>query len=272
MKINEHTSELKELAPDLIFVVGLSQLISREILQIPRLGCVGFHPTALPRGRGRAPIAWLTLRCESGAATFFRLQEGADDGEIFVQQPFDVDASDSAASVEQKILNAERCALDTWLPSIALGLNGVEQAHEAATFYGMRKPEDGVINWQVSATVVDRLVKAAGRPHPGAFTYQEDEIIRIWSTKVDAMCRHVGVPGRILEIKEDRAFLIQCGDTCLWVEHWSAAGPWLPKVGMRLGYYVDSEVNQLRRMCVELNARIEVLEARLNNYFSILPG
>ena len=264
-RVNACAGEVKGAAPDLVFVVGLSQLVSKEILEIPKLGCIGFHPTALPRGRGRAPIAWLTLRCEDGAATFFRLREGVDDGEIFVQEPFEVVASDSASTVEQKILNAERTALDKWLPSLLAGLAGQEQVHEHATYYGVRKPEDGVVTWLDSAASIDRLVKAAGRPHPGAFTYQDDSLIRIWISRAESDSRFLGVPGRILCVAENLAFLIQCGEGCLWVDEWTGPDSWVPRVGMKLGYCADHEVSRLRHICAELVARVEMLEARLSN-------
>src|SRR5215210_8421595 len=77
--------------PDLLFVVGLSQLIRRELMDVPTTACVGFHPTRLPEGRGRAPVAWMTLERRPGAATFFVIDEGVDSGPVLVQEPFGVD-------------------------------------------------------------------------------------------------------------------------------------------------------------------------------------
>src|SRR3569833_1189552 len=103
---------LKNASPDVLFVVGLSQLVSQQILDIPKFGSVGFHPTALPRGRGRAPIAWLVLEEKLGAANFFLMGKGADDGPIFIQETFDVSADDDASDIEDKIIQAIYLALD----------------------------------------------------------------------------------------------------------------------------------------------------------------
>ena len=73
---------LSEWAPDFIFVVGLSQLVGVQFLRIPKQCCIGFHPTRLPEGRGRAPLAWLVMDAKPGAATLFVMGEGADSGEI----------------------------------------------------------------------------------------------------------------------------------------------------------------------------------------------
>ena len=56
----EIVETVRRWEPDLLFVVGLSQIVRKELLQVPKVGCVGFHPTWLPEGRGRAPVAWLT--------------------------------------------------------------------------------------------------------------------------------------------------------------------------------------------------------------------
>ena len=57
----EHIEDIRRIAPDWIFAVGFSQLVCPEILDIPKCGVIGYHPTELPRGRGRAPLAWLVL-------------------------------------------------------------------------------------------------------------------------------------------------------------------------------------------------------------------
>jgi methionyl-tRNA formyltransferase len=87
---SEIVEQVRQWQPDLMFVVGLSQLVHGEMMSIPARGCVGFHPTFLPAGRGRAPLAWLTLDAQPGAATFFLIDEGVDSGPIFVQETFEV--------------------------------------------------------------------------------------------------------------------------------------------------------------------------------------
>lgn len=141
---------LTNLSPDILFVVGLSQLVPAEMLSIARLGNIGFHPTLLPVGRGRAPIAWIILEEKSGAANFFLMGEGTDDGPIFIQKPFSVDSSDNASTIEQKIIGAIELALDEWLPQLKDGIWApVPQDESMATYYAKRTPEDGWINWGI---------------------------------------------------------------------------------------------------------------------------
>ncbi len=266
-QINDHVDELRALAPDLIFVVGLSQLVSREILEAAAGGCVGFHPTALPRGRGRAPLAWLVMRREDGAATFFRLREEVDAGPILAQQPFHVAEGDDAGTVETKMLEAEAAALDEWLPTLSeRKLRGFEQAHDRATFYGRRTPSDGLVDWHDTARAIDRLVKTSTRPHPGAFTYQGDEIVTLWSATFETGSPFSGVVGRILSVAADGGFLVQCGGDVLRVETWTAESAWRPRVGVRLGYEPQYEIHRLKRHCRALESRLAELESRIRSF------
>ncbi len=200
-KLNEEAAELWALDPDVLFVVGLSQLVSPEILRIPELGCVGFHPTMLPRGRGRAPIAWLILGEGRGAATFFELNERADAGPIFVQVPFSVGRGDYAADVCDRIAMAMDVALNDWLPRLD-EWDPWEQDESLATYLGARRPEDGRINWAWPAEYIQMLVRASSRPHPGAFSGDR----KIWRATVVTL-PYYGVHGRVLGFDGEAPFV-----------------------------------------------------------------
>lgn len=188
-KINsKNTTEiLTELSPDIFFVVGLSQLVPTEILNIAKLGNIGFHPTLLPRGRGRAPIAWLIFEEKYGAANFFLMGEGTDDGPVFVQKPFNVESSDNATTIEQKIINSIELALDEWLPQLKNGLwSPVPQDESLATYYAKRTPEDGWINWTDSSINIDKLIRASFKPHPGAYTFLNQQKLIVFKTRLES--------------------------------------------------------------------------------------
>lgn len=263
VKVASCQDELQQFAPDLVFAVGLSQLIPQPMLAIARLENVGFHPTALPKGRGRAPIAWLVLERTPGAATFFALRDGVDDGPIFVQRHFDVTEEDDAASVEARILQAEAAALDEWLPLVAAGdLAAQPQDDSAATWYGRRSPEDGWIDWSQPAEQIVRLIRASTHPHPGAISLAADVRLTIWSGRVHERPEQ-GVVGRILQVEDDESFTVQSGSGLVRVTRWSAAQPWRPKVGAMLGYYPQAEILSLRRRCLQLEDRLLAIEEKL---------
>ena len=77
---------IRKLEPDVIFCFGWSSLIKKELLELAPKGVIGYHPAALPQNRGRHPIIWaLALGLHETASTFFRMDEGADSGDIICQ-------------------------------------------------------------------------------------------------------------------------------------------------------------------------------------------
>lgn len=261
-KVDECEETLKSFSPDRVFAVGLSQIIPESMLRIPAEGFVGFHPTNLPLGRGRAPLAWLILEQNDGAASFFIMRQGVDDGPILVQVPFTVDFSDDAASVEEKMLRAEAIALDRLLPMLGEGsADATPQDHSSATYYGRRCPDDGLINWHHTVAKLTKHIRASCHPHPGAFTFDQDEKIVITSVKHADSQSLKGVVGRILEVADTGEFLVQCGDSCLWVLKWTASPEWIPRIGRKLGFYADCEIFKLRSQVSSLQRKIDQLES-----------
>jgi methionyl-tRNA formyltransferase len=252
--------------PDILFVVGLSQLVRKDLLALPSLGCVGFHPTRLPEGRGRAPVAWLTLENRSGAATFFMMDEGVDSGPILVQQPFSVSENDYASDVMEKLEQAIGVALDGWFPRVTAGeWKPTPQDETCANYYGKRAPEDGLIDWSMPAKEILALIRAASKPHPGAYTYLGKHKLVIWRAEYEKDLRYHGVTGRILLVDDQKGCLIQTGDGLLWLtesEFAQSPGEKIPRlrVGMKLGYAVEDEIHKLKQQVASLEERLSKLE------------
>jgi methionyl-tRNA formyltransferase len=262
-RVAECYGALTKWQPDLIFVVGLSQLIPDDIIHIPRFGCIGFHPTKLPHGRGRAPVAWILLDGVPAAATFFRITGGVDDGPIIEQETIFVEPSDDAFAVHKKILDAMSIALDRMLPSIADGrFKENEQDNVLATWYGRRAPDDGVIRWEKDASEILKHIRATTKPHPGAFTFYLENRITIWNAE---LCWQPikGVEGKILSIDADGSFVVQCGHGLIRIIKWSCP-TWRPCVGRQLGFLVQVELASLRERFFGLEAKVAELERRIN--------
>lgn len=252
-KINDHKNEIENLDFDILFVVGLSQLVSENIINRAKLGAIGFHPTQLPKGRGRAPIAWLVNDVQDGAATFFVLEQEADTGAVFEQECFEVVESDTAKFVESKLLDAMATALDRLLPKIKRGeWHPIPQNETLATEYGVRKPDDGLISWSLSAHKIDRLVKAASEPHPGAFTFHEETKIKVLSSRIENSINITGMTGRVLKVIGQEV-LVQSGSGLIWItpeQHYLAQ----LKVGQLLGYKLELEIFKLRQEMQQLKS------------------
>ena len=262
---------VRRWAPDVFFIVGLSQMVKQDLLAIPRLGCVGFHPTRLPEARGRAPVAWMALEGRSGAATFFIMNQAADAGPILVQEPFAVTKADYSADITRKLEAAMDAALDRWLPRLKAGeWKAVPQDDSQATFYGKRSPEDGVIHWDRPAREIHALIRAASDPYPGAFTYINGRKLIIWRAEMETALPYRGVTGRIVHRDSAKGWLVQTGDGLLWLtktafppESGGAPPPKL-RIGLLLGYDPDVEIQRLRNRVQELEERIARIESSAN--------
>ena len=250
--INDDESFLwaNERNPDIIFAIGFSQLLKPRWISLPKYGCIGFHPTLLPSGRGRAPLAWLILDDAPSAVSIFLIEEGADSGPVFVQEPFKVEPKDSAAGVEGKIEKAFYSAMNKWLPLLSQGeWNPQSQDELGASWYGLRKPEDGVIDWNRSAIDIDRLVRATSRPHPGAYSFYRNSRVIIWDCTLEKDSKIKGVVGRILKIDSKKGTLVQCGKHHLWINNLE----WIDdrhelRVGQKFGFSVENEIYNLKKL------------------------
>jgi len=242
--------------PDLLFVVGLSQLVKPKLLSIPSRGCIGFHPTHLPEGRGRAPLAWLTYESKSGAASFFLMDEGTDSGPLLAQEPFEVSTKDYARDVEAKTVVAIDGALDHWLPKLKKGeWNPTPQDDSQATYYGKRSPEDGRIDWNHPAERILALIRASSHPHPGSYTFLEKEKLLVWRAEIESTGKFHGVPGRILAIDSDKKLLVQAGDRAIWVTEYEpppSSSINSLRVGMKLGFDYEGEIHDLKKRITAL--------------------
>ena len=211
-----------------------------------KYGCVGFHPSYLPIGRGRAPVAWAILEQKKAAANFFLMGEGADDGPIFVQEVFDIDNTDDAESFGIKLKLHIIKALDSWLPNLKNRiLRPIVQDESKATYYGKREPCDSLIDWSSNAFDIDRLIKASTIPHNGSFTFIKDKLVTIWKSSICINDNYKGTVGRVLLIDEGK-LLVQCGfNTRLWIEKFEVMDNYNIKIGNKLGSLHNNKLDEL---------------------------
>jgi len=219
----ETIKALQSFRPDLVLVLGWSQICRETFLSISRLGNIGFHPGPLPRMRGRAVIPWTILRGETAtAASLFWLDSGVDSGPILLQEAITVDSAETARTLYVK----QTTAMARMLPkALELALSDdpprIAQKHEHATYCARRSAEDGLINWLDPADAVLRLIRAVGDPYPGAFTTWNGRrlIIDIASYFPDSH-RFIGLPGQVQSHTTD-GFVVLCGDGgCVHVTAW----------------------------------------------------
>lgn len=201
--------------PDFLFVIGWSQICGPEMLAIPGQGTIGYHPAPLPRLRGRAAIPWTILLDEPiTAGTLFWIDAGVDSGPIFDQEFFHLAPDETAGSLYERHMAALARMLERSLPGLAAGRARRDvQDERFATWSARRVAEDGLIDWRLAARDIDRLVRAVGRPYPGAFTSVGGEKLTVWRAAPSRHGgRHAAVAGQIVARDvENGGFTVACG-------------------------------------------------------------
>lgn len=195
---------LRDLNPDVILVMGWSQLLKNEIIRIPKLGVIGSHPTELPKYRGRAPIPWSLIKgLKESALTFFYIEEGVDNGDILDQQKFSITPEDDASSLYNKVTDLGKQMIVDNLKKIQQG-NITKTKQDESKFiecWPKRTPHDGLIDWSNSAKEIHTLIRATTHPYPGAFSYYNDTKIKIFSANFTES--QTSQPGRIVDIGDE---------------------------------------------------------------------
>ena len=152
---------------------GWQRLICKEILDIPKLGTIGFHSSLLPKYRGRTPVNWAIIAGEKETGiTMFYLTEEADAGDIIAQKTFPIMLNDDCNTVYKKSAKAGAELIVEFLPKISKGvaprLHNPSRSYPA---YPKRTPADGEIDFNRGAPDVYNFIRALTRPYPGAFTF-----------------------------------------------------------------------------------------------------
>lgn len=219
-------SRIEAVSPDFIFVIGLSQIISETLLSLANEYVIGFHPTPLPKHRGRAAIPWqIILGVRESKVSLFRLDQGMDSGDIICQYPYEIGEKDYAAHVYDKVCIAMRRALEKSIPEIySDSVEFCPQNHEEATYLLTRRPEDGYIDWSCSGKEIETLIRAASKPYPGAFSHYRDSKVIFWKARLEQNTRYTGIPGQIACINDRKEFTVVTKDSMLIVSDYEIVG------------------------------------------------
>lgn len=176
--IRDHVDEIRDLRPEVLFVVGFSQIIPQALLDVPPLGVIGFHSAVLPGRRGCSPLIWAVVDglTETGV-TMFYMDAGIDTGDIVGTRSFPIEPDDHAADVLRKADDATIDLLRSHLDGVLDGTAPrTSQLGAASTYTRKRTPADGEIDWSRPAREIVDLVRALAPPYPGAHTFGGDGV------------------------------------------------------------------------------------------------
>ena len=226
---------VRNLDPELIFVVGWSQLVRDPFIALAREGVFGMHPTLLPRHRGRAPIPWAILSglARTGVTLFEIVDATADSGAIVAQAVVDIAPDETATTLFDRIAAAHVELIGEWVPRlISRTAPRIPQDPTRASAWTKRVPADGIIDWETRAMYLHDWVRAQTRPYPGAFTYLGAEKVVVWKAR-PVKLDEVAPAGTIVATRPEGP-VVACGDGGLLLEDVETGAPELA-VGARLG-------------------------------------
>jgi methionyl-tRNA formyltransferase len=230
----ETLNEIRKLEPELIFVVGWSQLVHDPFIALASEGVFGMHPTLLPRHRGRAPIPWAILSglARTGVTLFEIVDSAPDSGSIVGQVTLDIAPDETATTLFARIADAHVDLIRELLPRLLTRTAPrIQQDPSRASAWPKRTPDDGIIDWETRAPYLYDWVRAQTRPYPGAFTYLGDEKVIVWGARPVELAE-AAPPGTIVEIAPEGP-VVACGEGGLVLEEIQTDGELA--VGARLG-------------------------------------
>jgi methionyl-tRNA formyltransferase len=211
---------ISEKNPDIIFCFGWSSLIKNDLLELTKLGVVGFHPAMLPMNRGRHPLIWAkVLGLQKTGSSYFFMNEGADTGDILDQQEFDISFEDDINDIYNKMTGVALKQIETFLPKLISNSYCRKKQIEDGNIWRKRSKTDGLVDFRMNSVSIINLIRGLTKPFPGAHCLINGTDYKIWKCELGSNNNKNIEPGKILLIK-DNIIEIKTGDgsICL-IEH-----------------------------------------------------
>lgn len=214
IKSPEFVGKLREIPCDVIVVVAFGQILSKEILDMPRYGCINVHASLLPRWRGAAPMQWAILMGdEQTGVTTMQMAEGLDTGDILMKAETPIGDEDTAETLHDRMSLMGRTLLLETLTALAKGeLTPNPQRDEDSCYAAMLTRELGKIDMNWNAEKLERYIRGLNS-WPSAYTGYGGKTLKLWRAKVCP--EDTGeAPGTVVDVAKD-SFTVQTGKGCL---------------------------------------------------------
>ena len=234
-KINDkkNIEVIKSYKPDVIFCLGWSELLKEEILKIPKIGTVGYHPSDLPSNRGRHPIIWTLVKgLNTTASTFIFINSGIDTGDIISKKKIFINFNDDADKLYKKLIKSAKKQIEEIISNLNKNkIEVVKQNKKIGNYCRKRNYNDGKIDWRMSANSIHNLVRALAKPYDGAHFFFNKKEFKVWKVKIidnefiNSEC------GKIINVIKNMP-LIKCGEKSILIEKFT------PRIKFKKGMYL----------------------------------
>ena len=216
--------DLRALAPDLCVTAAFGQILSQEVLDIPKIGTVNVHSSLLPKYRGSAPINWAIMEGETvTGVTTMMTDKGLDTGDILLKREVPILPGETAEELTARLAPIGAELLIETIRRIEAGDCPRTKQNEAeASYFPMLKKEMGDIDWTLPAEKIVNLVRGL-TPWPGtSFLWGENETVKVWKAEVT---ENPGLePGKIIAANAKQGLIIAAGENAVRVLEMQAPG------------------------------------------------
>lgn len=217
-KVNspEFIDDIKALKPDIIVTAAYGRILSKDILDIPRLGCINVHASLLPKYRGASPIQQAILNgdMESGI-TIMYMDEEMDTGDIILQERIDIGKDERVDSLHDRLAKLGGKAISKALTLLEEGkAEATSQDHSQATYCSKIDKSQGEIDWANRSIDIKNLVRAL-TPYPGSYTFIDKKRLKIWKVDIvhlEDVKKNNTIPGEVKVADVKDGLIVACGD------------------------------------------------------------
>lgn len=185
VKTREFLESVKELAPDLVVTAAYGRILTKDVLDVPKHGCINIHASLLPKYRGAAPIHWAIINGDDKTGiTAMLMDEGMDTGDILLSKEISIPTGMNCGELFDRLKELGAETLIETLRRLENGtLTRIPQDHAKAVYVPMMTKESGLIDWNRSACEINNLVRGTD-PWPGAYTFYKGKRMKIRKTTV----------------------------------------------------------------------------------------
>ncbi len=210
----EGVEDIKNLKPDLMITCAFGQILSQEILDLPKLGVLNIHASLLPKYRGASPIHYAILNGEKQTGiTIMKTDIGIDTGDILLQQTVEIGDDETCGELFSKLSTVGANCIIKALELVESGkAEFVKQDNDLATLTKIIKKEDALINWADSSVKIFNKIRAFN-PSPIAFCCLSGQPFKIYKASIG---NENGKPGQVLSC--DKTLEIACGEGSIILE------------------------------------------------------
>jgi len=212
----EVIEEIRQLNPDVNVVVAFGQILTKELLEIPKYGSVNVHASLLPAYRGAAPIQWAVIDgLKKTGVTTMAMDAGIDTGDMLMQREITLHKKETGGSLFDRLSIVGAQLLVETLTALENGTATRTKQEDELSNYAKRLDKAlGEIDFSKSAETIERLIRGLN-PWPSAFTHIDGKTLKIWDADVVEE-EYAGIAGAIVDINK-KFFIVKCGEKALQI-------------------------------------------------------